>query len=484
MVARPRHQRPSTRRTWLQRTLIATSALLALSCFAAASAVGYVYLRYGDLNQLPLTLHRVETDDPQNYLVVGSDTREVIDKSDPNQPDFIEDGFDTTSRTDTIMIARIDPRARTIALLSFPRDLWIPIAGTDGEQRINTAYAHSPQTLIDTIEENFGIPVNHYIEVDFTAFQSVVDALGGIALYFDTPLRDRSTGLALPGPGCFTLDGAQALAFARSRHMEYKTSSGWKADPSADLGRISRQQFFVRTAMEKVFDTNVFDFPRQLKLLDSAHDNVTVDSGLGVSELHTLADQFRDFSVENLATYSLPVTLDRTDGGASIVRLVDGAARPILNQFRGLSPGELREADVSVTVLNGTGKVGEASAVRGALESVGFEVDGTGNAPEHADRSTVRYAPGSLAAADLVARHLTNGAVLIEDADAAPGSVTLTVGPEFTTVMQSPFAPTSTTTTATTATNTGATTPTTVAPTTTTTVIGHVPGAPPPGVTC
>jgi LCP family protein required for cell wall assembly len=484
MVAGPLHKRPSTRRTWLQRILIATSACLALSCFAAASAVGYVYLRYGDLNQLPLTLHRVEEkDDPQNYLVVGSDTREVIDKSDPEQPEYIEDGFDTTSRTDTIMIVRIDPEARTIALLSFPRDLWIPIAGTGDEQRINTAYAHSPQTLIDTIEENFGIPVNHYIEVDFTAFKSVVEALGGIELYFDTPLRDRTTGLALPGPGCFTLDGAQALAFARSRHMEYKTSSGWQADPSADLGRISRQQFFVRTAMEKVFDTNLFDFSRQLKLLDTAHDNVTVDSGLGVSQLRTLADQFRDFSVKSLTTYSLPVKLDRSDGGASIVRLVETAARPILNRFRGLAAGELREADVSVTVLNGTGHVGEAAAVRGALESVGFAVDGTGNASQHVDRSTVRYAPGSLAAADLVARHLTNGALLVEDADATSGSVILTVGPEFTTVMQSPFAPTSTTTTAPSGTN--GTTPTTAAPTTTTTtVIGHVPGAPPPGVTC
>ena len=95
------------------------------------------------------------------------------------------------------MIMRVDPTNDSVNLLSLPRDLWVPIADTGESQRINTAYSadDGPQRLIDTIQQDFGIPINHYLEVDFAGFKGVVDAIGGVPMYFDSPMRDDNSGL-------------------------------------------------------------------------------------------------------------------------------------------------------------------------------------------------------------------------------------------------------------------------------------------------
>ena len=117
--------------------------------------------------------------------------------------------------------------------LSIPRDLWLPIAGTGSEDRINTAYSNGRQTLIDTIQESLGIPINHYIEVDFSGFQRLVEAIGGVPMWFDTAMRDQHTGLVINGEGCVTLDGQQALALARSRSLEYVEDGDGTPTPPA-----------------------------------------------------------------------------------------------------------------------------------------------------------------------------------------------------------------------------------------------------------
>jgi LCP family protein required for cell wall assembly len=461
--------------------LLGLGALVAVSCFATATAVAYVYLRFGDLTHLPLTVHQAPPGEPENYLVVGSDSRAVIDPSEPDAGAFLNGEVGTSKRTDTIMVVRVDPKAGTIGILSFPRDLWIPIAGTGSSQRINTAYALGQQVLIDTIEQDFDVPINHYIEVNFLGFKGLVDALGGVPMYFDTPVRDSNTGLNITAPGCVKLDGDQALAFARSRHLQWKTSTGWHTDETADLGRITRQQVFVRKAMQQVFTTNVLDLTRIYQLIDVAHNNVTTDSGLDIGDLRNLASQFKQFSENNLATISLPVEPYTTSGGASVVRLLDAQARPYLNVFRGLPLGAINEGGVSVTVLNGTGTPGQASAVAAAVKQVGFLVAGTGNASPHPGHTIIRYPLYGQPAADLLARHLTNGAELVEDENVKEGTVTLVVGPDFTTVMMTPNAPTTTTTGTTLP---GETTTVPTMPTTTTTVVGHTLGIPPPGVDC
>ena len=143
------------------------------------------------------------------------------------------------------MLWRVNPATSQVAVLSFPRDLWVTIAGRSSEQRINVAYERdNPQRLIDTIYQNFLIEVDHYIQVDFCAFKILVDAVGGVSVPFDFPVRDPNTGLNVPEAGCFNFNGDHGLAYVRSRKLQYLTARGqWKQDGPSDLGRIAGQPF-------------------------------------------------------------------------------------------------------------------------------------------------------------------------------------------------------------------------------------------------
>lgn len=490
-------------------------------CLAGATAVGYVYWKLGKLVHFEdLVVDEVaESEEPRNYLLVGSDSRDNIDRDDPDYDAFLGDEGGDGKRSDTIIIVRIDPEIGTVDMLSFPRDLWLPIADTGGRDRINTAYGKGRQVLIDTIRENFGIAVNHYVEVDFRGFQGLVGAIGGVPMYFDSALRDDSSGLFIDEPGCVTLDGDQALAFARSRSLEFRDEDGdWRTDPTADLGRITRQQIFLQRALDRALSPGFTDPVRLNRLLDVAIDSVGVDAGLDAGDLLNLARQFEEFSGEELETHTLPVTPSRTAGGASVLELDERAAQPTLNIFRGLPPGAVAETEVAVTVLNGTGAPRQAADASAALEAVGFVADQPSDAPAYA-RTTIRYAPGSEYAADLLRRHLSAGARYEVDEDLDVNEVVLVTGENFTTVTEDagppgplPETPPTTTTTASTNGSSGTTSTTgsggdtddedgsgvedptgaddgddddaDADGTTTTTIVGITPGEPPPGVDC
>ena len=184
---------------------------------------------------LDLVLTSVPDDGPaENYLLVGSDTREGVD---PNSPDFGGIG-DTTEvggrRSDTIMILRREKDGGA-ALLSLPRDLWVEIAGTGESNRINSAYSDGPQRLASTITQSLGIPIHHYVEVDFVGFKRIIDQIGGVEICIEYATRDLHTGLDLQ-PGCQKLDGVQSLAYARSRYYEEFRDGDWQTDPRSDLG--------------------------------------------------------------------------------------------------------------------------------------------------------------------------------------------------------------------------------------------------------
>jgi LCP family protein required for cell wall assembly len=110
------------------------------------------------------------------------------------------------------------------------------------------AYNEGPERLAATVTEALGIPIHHYVEVDFFGFKEIIDAVGGVDLCVEYVTRDTRSGLDLE-PGCQTLDGTMALAFARSRYYEEFRDGQWRVDGSADLGRIRRQQLFMRAAI-------------------------------------------------------------------------------------------------------------------------------------------------------------------------------------------------------------------------------------------
>src|SRR5207247_8677250 len=111
-----------------------------------------------------------------------------------------------------------------------------------GHAKINAAFNAGPQRVIETIENDFDIPISHYLEVDFAGFRKMVNAIGTIPIYFSAPARDTKSGLAVNQAGCQHLTGDQALAYVRSRYYESLVNGKGTPDPSSDLGRIRRQQ--------------------------------------------------------------------------------------------------------------------------------------------------------------------------------------------------------------------------------------------------
>ena len=186
-----------------------------------------------------------------NYLIVGSDSREGISSSSPNSGAFLGDTV-SGERTDTIMVLRIE--GSKSYLLSIPRDLWVKNPATGEMGRINSTYQSSPTALIQSVEA-LGIPVQHYMEINFVSFAKLVDAVGGITVDFPYPARDTHSGLDVPKAGATHLDGTQALAYVRSRYYEQLIDGNWEVDGTADLGRVQRQRAFLQALMGKVTDT-------------------------------------------------------------------------------------------------------------------------------------------------------------------------------------------------------------------------------------
>lgn len=337
-------------RTWPQRLLLTLNIALVLVCLVAAGGVWWTYNQASALPRIDVGASlspASEPGEPQNILLVGIDDGSGLQAGDP-----VLRGRGATLNTDTVMILRVDPQTKQAALLSLPRDLYVDLAG-GGKGRINTALAlGGPERLIETIKQDFGIPINHYAMVDFHGFEALVSAVGGVPVYFNYPSRDENTGLFQYDPGCVTLDGEQGLAYARSRHFEIqRTPNGkWQEDPSSDFGRIARQQQFIKAALRKAVAKGVRN-PFVLKdLMGIAQKNVTLDTEFSIQDLVDLGMQFRDFDPDQLVTYTPPAT-GRTVGAMSVLILDDAAAQPILDVFRGTAPipGDQASSSTSTT---------------------------------------------------------------------------------------------------------------------------------------
>jgi LCP family protein required for cell wall assembly len=301
----------------------------------------------------------------QNFLLTGADNNACVDPSSPYAPAFGDASSGRVGeRSDTIMVFRVDPAADRVAVLSFPRDLYINIAGTSGKSRINSAYRRNePQRLIDTIYQNFGIGIDHYIQVDFCTFKTLVDAVGGVTVPFAYPARDPSTGLDVPTTGCYTFNGDHALAYVRSRHYQYEDPPGsgkWKTDPSSDLGRISRQQDFLRRTLSSVLAKGLLN-PSVARGLISAATNgeVVTDDKLTLAKLMEFAGVLRDVQPNDIPSYQIEA-VGKTIGGASVLepRIGGENMQAVLGMFR----GDTSLADAPVQSFEPTTGVPERTA--------------------------------------------------------------------------------------------------------------------------
>jgi LCP family protein required for cell wall assembly len=244
-------------------------------------------------------------------------------------------------RADTIMVLRLDPSTNAAAVLSFPRDLWVKIGGKSTRGRINGAFNRDdPNRLILTIFDNFGITIDHYVNIDFCAFKKIVDAVGGVKVPFDTPIKDENTGLLIENAGCHNFEGEEGLAYVRSRKLRYFDAERqvWREDPNSDRGRISRQQDFLRRAIQKAIDKGSGS-PRVAKqLIDAGIQNVILDSNLTAGKILELALAMRNLDPATMRTYQIEGTGTTISGQDVIEPTLDSANMvAILAIFRGLA---------------------------------------------------------------------------------------------------------------------------------------------------
>jgi LCP family protein required for cell wall assembly len=295
----------------------------------------------------------------QNFLITGADNGACVARDSPYFAAF-GDRTALGARSDTIMVMRVDPSTSRAAVLSFPRDLWVKIDGNSGHSRINSAYSkNNPQKLINTIYANFGIAVQHYIQIDFCAFKSLVDSVGGVSVPFEYAARDSSTGLNVPTAGCFKFSGEAGLAYVRSRHYKYldpKTGK-WKEDPASDYGRISRQQDFLRRTIAKVLSQGTFNISRARTLIDVAQKYVVVDPDLTISKELQFAGVLKRLNPDDLQTYQVEGMGKNINGNAVIEPRLGGAnMKAILAIFRGQAQLAAAPEQVFETTTTSTAK--------------------------------------------------------------------------------------------------------------------------------
>jgi LCP family protein required for cell wall assembly len=302
-------------RRWLHAAIAGT---LVLTGVTLAGGYGYARLRAGQVASihLPGLAPAPPAGRPVNLLVVGSDTRQGL-----GGQDRARFGAVAGQRGDVILLVHLDPARRRAWVLSIPRDLYVPVAGTGGREKVNAALARGPERLVETIRADFGIPVSHYLLVDFDGFRALVDAVGGFRLDFPYPVRDDdnghdNSGLLVTTPGCRHLDGGQALALARSRYYQYRGADGaWHADPGSDLGRVRRQQVLLRALAARALDRGLANPLRANAVLAAVAGHLTRDDTLTAGRAVRLAGQFRRFRPGALAGLTIPTVPALRRGG-------------------------------------------------------------------------------------------------------------------------------------------------------------------------
>lgn len=407
--------------------VLGLNSVVIVIALGLATTLGYGYAQASSINRVALERNLTPVSDAEagsrviNILLVGSDSSAGLDPDDP-----IQVGRQGEHFGDVIIIAHLDEANGRVALLSLPRDLWVDIAGTDRERRINAAFEiGGPGTLIDTIESNFDIPIHHYVNVDFAGFQGLVAAVGSVDVYFETPARDwdprydRSrTGFLVDTAGCHALDPEQALAYVRSRYYQTQDADGrWVTDPTSDLGRIRRQQDFLRRLAQKAINLGARNPFVLTDLVDTGLENVVVDQELSGQLLLDLGAAFRSFDPEQMQTFSYPA-LDGTVGTDQVLLPRATDAEPILNIFRGAAFDDPSTVAVTVSAPSDGSAAPEAAAVLEGLTAAGFEPAATAHDRDQAV-TVIEHGPDGAQAAELVRAALASspagGAVVPAD---------------------------------------------------------------------
>ncbi len=242
-----------------------------------------------------------------NWLIVGSDSRADLT---PAQKKALATGDAAGGRTDTIMIVHTGSKKTT--LLSLPRDTYVPIDG-HGRNKLNAAFAFGGASLlVRTVEQVTGLHIDHYAEIGFAGFASMVDAVGGVRICVAQAINDGNAGLNIPA-GCQQLNGAEALGYVRSR----KFATG-------DLERVQHQRQFLAALLSKVASPGTVINPfKSIPLGYDAVDALTVDKGTHIWDVASLGLALRDAGGGKGYTLTVPIAGFANEGAVGSVVLWD-----------------------------------------------------------------------------------------------------------------------------------------------------------------
>jgi LCP family protein required for cell wall assembly len=362
-----------------------------------------------------------------DFLILGSDSRAGLSRQE--QASFGTTNQSAGQRSDTIILVRVDPIHDRTVVLSIPRDLRVDVPG-HGLAKINTAFDYGPNVIVKAVKQLTGLPINHYVQLNFDGFQGLVNALGGVPICVNKPMKDTLAGLDLPHAGCYDMKGPQALAFVRARHI--------LGDVIPDFSRIARQQQFIRAVIQKVESAGqVFHLKA---LIQAVSRNLVIDKGLNLYALQDLSRKLAGLDQQGIdfrVVPSTPVTI----GGVDYLQLVQPDASQLFDRIRrNQSLGKLGKvavgtplspANVTVRVLD-AGSGGKAAVVASFLRRAGFIVLPVETAPAALRKSEILARPGTYDAGKVVASYTSFNLPIIQDRAHTVGTdVTLVVGPDF-----------------------------------------------------
>ncbi len=374
-------------------------------------------------NQENVEVAEQPPDEPMNVLVLGSDSRENL--TDEQRLEFGDTDAVPGRRADTIMLLHLDEQREKAVLVHFPRDLRVLDPNGDAV-KINSIYGLGPDEMVKTVSDFAGMPIHHYLEVDFNGFNQIADSVGGVEVYFERAVKDQDSGLDQPR-GCVTIEGEQALAFVRARKID------------DDFGRIQRQQLFMKLMVDKISTPGVVLRPdRVISLVNVFSQAVRYDAELSLGDIKTIGLRLRKFNSGNLDMRVVPSAGARINGISFVVanekqtEALFGAlaTRQPLPDYGRTGVSAIDPGDVRVSLLNGT-EVDKLAFNEGEkLKAGGFQVVETGNTVPH-PVTTVYYYEGFQDQGRLLANTYRSELKEIPDTIVATGQVAVVLGEDF-----------------------------------------------------
>lgn len=388
------------RRWRLARRLATVLGVAVLVVGTGLGTTGLLLLRQAEasLTRVPVPELDVATapSDARHFLIVGSDSREGLTAE---QRANLTLGEFEGQRSDTVIYVSISEDRETVSLVSLPRDLLV----LDGDQqrKLTETYAGGPDRLVDVIQQNFGLPINHYAEISLGGFIAAVETLGGVELCIDEPLVDRKSGADFDS-GCHDMNPEQALSYVRSRSGSF-----------GDYERIARQQQFLRATLREMIDTDVLtNVPQLFRLVEDVASNVTTDEGLGVAEMRAVAQEMRQVIADGVPMSTVPA-FPRNINGAEYMVAYRPGAEAMFERLRDgvplLDSGDRSDREEVPVALYSGGDIAAVNNVGSVLQFVGFPVIASGSASAILDggtTTTIYQLPGYEAQAEWVASFL------------------------------------------------------------------------------